>query len=248
MRTNTANILRFASGFGGLLVILLLALSLPADALGAEGSRQSAQLKFTRHHTGRPSGLRGHIDYVNPDDPNAKPPAVREVDITLARGARYDTSVPALCTASDPELMLLGAAACPDGSVVGQAAVTVDTGFPGPGRIVNANIDFLNNTGQMIYVNTVQGTQARTILRATVHGRHNDLAASFLPGTPPDGGAIDTVSLRQPGATRVIDGRRRGWVTTPSRCPARGFWINRIAFTYADGVTQTVKSRSRCEA
>src|SRR5204862_7227389 len=128
-------------------------LLLPSLALGAgQGSRQTAKLKFTRHAAGKPTALRGHIDYVNPDDPSAKPPAVREVDITLARGARYDTSVPDLCTASDAELMLLGAAACPDRSVVGHALVTVDTGVPGPARIVTADVDFLNNTGQMIYV------------------------------------------------------------------------------------------------
>ena len=218
-------------------------------AQGAEpGSRQTAKLSFTTTAPGKPSGLRASIDYVNPRDPSAKPPAVREVDITLARGARYDTRAPDLCTASDVELMLAGAAACPDGSRVGTGVVTVDTGFPGPARFATADIDFLNNTNQEIYVNTVRGTPARTILRATVNGRHNDVQAPMLPGTPPDGGAIDTVAVRVFRIARERDGVRRSYVATPPSCPARGFWVNRIAFTYYDGVTQTVESHSPCEA
>ena len=34
------------------------------------------------------------IDYVNPDDRDAKPPAVRRVVEVLASGSRIDTSVP----------------------------------------------------------------------------------------------------------------------------------------------------------
>src|SRR5207237_5980407 len=95
-------------------------------------------------------------------------PAVRRVVLSDAPGTQIDTSVPQLCTASDAQLMLLGGAACPAGSKVGQGVVTVDSGVPGPGRFVTADVDFFNNTHQLIYLNTIRGTSARTVIRASV--------------------------------------------------------------------------------
>jgi hypothetical protein len=164
--------------------------------------------------------------------------------VRLASGARIDTSAPQLCTASDPELMLLGESACPPGSKVGQGVVTVDTGIPGPGRIVTADVAFLNNTDQLIYVNTARGTSARTVIRADVGSNTIVTDAPLLPGTPPDGGAIDTVHISFPPLVR--DGR--AYVTTPPRCPPSRRWINQVSFTYADGVTQTVDSPSPCKS
>jgi hypothetical protein len=231
-----------------ILPLLLAALFVAAPVADASDSRQTASLVFTNEKAGKPSGLALDIDYVNPDEASAKPPAVREVVIKLARGAAYDTSVPDLCEASDAELMALGAAACSEGSKVGRGVVTVDTGLPGPARIVTADVDFLNNTGEQIFVNTVRGTSVRTVLRSEVSGRRNAVMAPFLPGTPPDGGAIDTVKVRNARIVRERDGVRRAYISTPPRCPDRGFWVNGISFTYYDGITQTVRSRSRCEA
>ena len=67
-----------------------------------------------------------------PVDPEAKPPAVRRVVTVLPRGARYDTSVPGACTATDAELIAQGGAACPPESAIGGGVVTVDTGVAGP--------------------------------------------------------------------------------------------------------------------
>jgi hypothetical protein len=78
----------------------LLAAS-PAPA--ASHSRQAASLTFTNETPRKPTGLTFLVDYVNPDDPSAKPPAVREVVTTLARGAAYDISAPDLCRASNAE-------------------------------------------------------------------------------------------------------------------------------------------------
>ena len=128
----------------------------------------------------------------------------------LPKGARYDASVPGSCTASDEELMLQGAAACPEDSRIGGGVITVDTGVPGPGRIVTADTEFFNNAedpeGEFIYLNTVRGSSARTVIRADVTGRTTVTEAGMLPGTPPDGGAIDTVDVE---VTRVVADDRR---------------------------------------
>jgi hypothetical protein len=230
-------------GAVGVLLALLLLGTVTASAAGPGGSRQTANLVFGEQRPGVASGYSVDIDYVNPDDPSAKPPAVRQVVETLASGARFDTSAPQLCTASDAQLMLLGESACPPGSKVGEGVVTVDTGIPGPGRFVTADVDFFNNTDQLIYLNTVRGTNARTVIRATVGANQVVTDAPMLPGTPPDGGAIDTVHVRFPRLVR--DGR--AYVTTPPNCPPGRVWINQISFTYADGVTQTVQSPSPCK-
>ena len=55
--------------------------------------------------------------------------------------------------------------------------ITVDTGVPGPGRIVTADTEFFNNAedpeGEFIYLNTIRDTGARTVLRADVTERRD---------------------------------------------------------------------------
>jgi hypothetical protein len=232
-------------------LVLLLMGAFVAAALAYDGSRQEASFTLSEQRTGRATAERFLFDYVNPNDPEAKPPAVRRVVTVLPRGARYDASVPGSCTASDAQLMLQGGSACPAESAIGGGVVTVDSGVPGPGRIVTADVEFFNNAtdaeGEFIYLNTVRGSSARTVIRADVTGRRTITDAGMLPGTPPDGGAIDTVDLTVAEISREIDGERRNYITTPRRCPKRGHWNTRVHFTYADGVTQTVKSASECK-
>ena len=171
---------------------------------------------------------------------------MRKVVTVLPRGGRYDTSAPELCTATDAELIAQGGSACPPGSAIGGGVVTVDTGFPGDQRIVTADVEFFNNTDEFIYVNTVRGSEARTIIRAEVTRRRTITDAGMLPGTPPDGGAIDTVDITVENVSR--DGRN--YITTPAVCRGRKaepHWTTGVAFTYSDGVTQTVPTQTPCE-
>jgi hypothetical protein len=238
-------------GWLAITIVAVVAFALTATGFAYDGSRQEASFTLTEQRPGRATAERFLFDYVNPDDPEAKPPAVRRVVTVLPRGAAYDASVPGSCTASDSQLMLEGAAACPADSAIGGGVVTVDTGAPGPGRVVTADVEFFNNAtdadGEFIYLNTVRGSSARTVIRADVSGRRTITDAGMLPGTPPDGGAIDTVDLTVAEVSRKIDGERRSYITTPPRCPRRGHWNTRVHFSYADGVTQTVKSASECK-
>lgn len=229
---------------------LVLALALAGIALaGPETSRQQASYELTEQRPGLGTAERFVFDYVNPDDPAAKPPAVQRVVTILPRGARQDTSVPAACAAGDAALIAEGAAACPADSAIGGGVVTVDTGAPGPGRIVTADVEFFNNTDEFIYLNTIRGSGARTVIRAEVVGRRTITEAGMLPGTPPDGGAIDTVDITVAEVSREIDGERRSYITTPRRCRGRRgdrHWTTRVQFGYGDGVTQTVATPTAC--
>ena len=241
MTGRAAEMLRFASAFAGLAALLV---AVTAFAAG-DYDRQASSYTLTEKRPNAGTSELFVFDYTNPDEPEAKPPAVRRVVTILPRGARYDTSAPEQCTASDAELMAQGGAACPAGSAIGGGVITVDTGAPGEGRYVTADVEFFNNADEFIYVNTVRGTGARTIIRAAVEDRKTITNADMLPGTPPDGGAIDTVDIH---VDNVASGGRN-YITTPPVCRGRKgdrHWTTRVAFTYADGVTQTVPTHTPC--
>ena len=232
--------------------LTLIALAFPAAAAPAlDSPYQSSSYTLSQTRVARPTAENFQFDYVNPDDAEGKPPAVRKVVTVLPRGGRYDPSVPGSCTATDEELMLQGAAACPADSAIGGGVITVDTGVPGPGRIVTADTEFFNNAedpeGEFIYLNTVRDTGARTVIRADVTQRRTITNAGMLPGTPPDGGAIDTVDVEVTKVVRVIDGKRRGYITTPDACPRRGTWFARVRFTYGEDVTQVMATENPCK-
>ena len=105
----------------------------PGAVVAAEssgGRYQSASLRYVESTPARASGYHVRIDYMNPDDSDAKPPSVSRVVEVFARRTRIDTRVPARCRAGDAELMLRGRAACPRGSVVGSGFIKLDTGAP----------------------------------------------------------------------------------------------------------------------
>ena len=230
----------------GLAAIALAAL---AQAAG-DRDRQTSSYTLSEQRPSRATSEHFVFDYVNPEDPDAKPPAVRKVVTILPRGARFDTGAPAKCTASDAELTAQGGAACPPDSAIGGGVITVDTGAPGDQRFITADTEFFNNADEFIYVNTVRGSGARTVIRAAVERDRTITNADMLPGTPPDGGAIDTVDVRVENVSREVDGELRHYITTPPVCRGRKgdrHWTGRVQFTYADGVTQTVPSRTPCK-
>jgi hypothetical protein len=218
-----------------------------ADAAAAQsGARQSAEIRFVEQRPGVPTALTLSVDYVNPDDPGAKPPAVRTVVETLAPNAHFDTSVPERCAASDAQLMAQGESACPAGSKVGMGYIRIDTGFPGPNRFIEVDVVFLNNANQLIFLNTDRATGAHVVARAAIEGGRITANAPLLPGTPPDGAALDVVRSRLDSISRVVGGEARGYITTPAECPPSRTWVSSLSFTYADGVTQGVESPSPC--
>jgi hypothetical protein len=220
-------------------------------AFAAEGPYQTSEYTLSQARPDRPTAEHFKFDYVNPDDSEAKPPAVKKVVTILPKGARYDASVPGSCTASDEELMAQGAAACPEDSRIGGGVITVDTGVPGPDRIITADTEFFNNAedpeGEFIYLNTVRDTDARTVLRADVATRRTITVAPVLPGTPPDGGAIDTVDIEVLKVARRIDGERHAYITTPPRCRKSRTWFARVRFVYDGDYSQTVATPNTCK-
>jgi len=231
-------------------IALVSAVAFAATALGqGTASRQSASLKFTVERPNAATGVRIAIDYRNPNDPDAKPFAVRRVVTELARGSRTNTRVPARCGASDAQLMAQGAGACPDRSIVGGGRLSTDNGVPGPSRMIRNRVTLINNRRELIFLTRSTNTPApmRLVVRADAEGRKTTTTVPPVPGGPPDGFlAIDRVKLRMQKLSRRIDGERRAYVRTPHSCPGSERWVSAFRFGYRDGVTQTVTSRTPC--
>lgn len=219
----------------------------PLTAAGSERAlRQTAVSAFSDHRTNEDTGTRLRIDYFNPDSPKEKPPAVRRIVTIEPKGATIDTSVPARCHAPDAELMLEGAAACPEASRVGGGHLRLDTGLAGPTRFFDVDFVLFNEADQLIFLSTIRGTEGRVVTRARVDGRSVIAEVPMLPGSPPDGAALDFAWTKLASISVERGPRRGSYIRTPRSCPRRGYWIIRNRFTYADGVTQTVPSRVPC--
>ena len=224
---------------GAVAVLTPLGLALAQDA-----SYQTAELVLENAESAAATPLRLGIDYVNPADPAAKPPAVMEVVETLPPGSRIDTSVPEACTASDAELASSGQGACPPGSRVGGGEVDLDTGT----ATLAFEVTLFSNRDQLILLFEQKGGGVRTPSRARVDGDRPEgpqIVAQVppIPGGPPDGfTAIERVRLRADAITR--DGR--SYVTTPDSCPPAGSWTSRIDFVYRNGTRQTTTNPSPC--
>lgn len=230
------------------MAVVIVTLGLPATAAAQAGSRQTAMATLDEHLPARSTGIRLAIDYVNPSDPKAKPPAVQKVVIKLARGAGMDTSVPARCEASDPDLMASGAGACPASSRVGGGELDLDSGIPGPAQLLQNDVTLLNAKDELILLlESKNDRRSRLVARAAIQGSTITSEVPPVPGGPPDGfAAIKRVRLKLEPRSAGRGVRRRDYVSTPRSCPASRNWTNTVTFTYRDGVSQTVASTSPC--
>jgi hypothetical protein len=214
-------------------------------AWAATSAKIDYSLKFTTRTPGAPSGAVERVVFTNRDDPEAKPPAPKEIVLRLPAGGRIDTGAVDRCSASDAELMAMGPAACPDKSRVGTDTLVIDTGFAA-NRYLTADLVFFNADHQLIILGRDRQTGAYVVTRAKVTKDSADIPFPQLPGTPPDGGAIKREHAILYRATSRRGGRLRSYITTPPACPASGHWTLSGTYTYHDDSKQTKRSPSPC--
>lgn len=215
---------------------------LPSAALA--GPRFDYRQQFTTPVPGASTGIDTQILYKHPDDPNAKPPAVRQEIFTFPAGTEFDDSVVPDCTASDFQLQTQGAGACPRATWVGGGlGNTSMTGFPGAGETyvtVNA-FDSGNGTFRAL------GGSEQLPLRFVAHGRRvgrtSIVEVPRTPGGPPDGeGALRRIHNYFPARSLG----RRAYTRTPRRCPKSGYWTFKARLTFSDGGAERNVHRMRC--
>jgi hypothetical protein len=225
------------------LAVLWLAVAGGADA--ATTDRQTARLGLTTTEPGAPTGTSLAIEFRNPAEPAGKPHTVASIVVRLAPGSVIDTSVPEQCKASDLDLMLRGAAACPAGSRVGDGALVSDSGSPGViPRYGENTLTTFNNEDELIGLAESSNPPTRFVSRSRISGSTITIEFPALPGNPPPDPYLAYKTFRSSSMPIVRAGR--AYARTPPSCPAGGRWIGSLTFTYRDGVSQRVLTRPHC--
>lgn len=231
---------------------LLALLPGAATALPASGPREDVNQTFTSARPHSPTGVGWKAAYHAPGDKRGNPPYMRKMVFYPPKGMRYDTSVPAKCTASDAELEAMGKAACPEASLIGHGLGQGIFYYPmttGVFDYYRHTLDVLNNTNEQILLVNAEGS-------AVERGHFRpDGSIEFTPQTcfpePPTGCKTDYILQTKAATsiaryTRSVNGHRRSYVTTPPRCPARGYWRTTIKFWWKGGAVDSVVTKQRC--
>jgi hypothetical protein len=217
-------------------------------AAPASGPHETLDSSFTTTQPNAPAGFGFHGRYHAAGDPAGDPPYMRKMIFYIPPGLRYDTSVPDRCSASDLELAISGAAACPAGSRLGGGTST--TKFLGqfPSTLT---VDFLNNTDEQIILARSPGLA--TVARGRIHpdGTVEWASPTCFPTVQPVGCPVDDVlqlesSISVAPYTRSSGGVVRSYLTTPPTCPAVGHWETPIRLWWADGSVDTVTTEQPC--
>jgi hypothetical protein len=233
----------------GLPVVLGLLGAWPgfAAAQPVSGPHETIDQRLTTTQPNTPSGFHFTGTYHAAGDPKAYPPYMRKMTAYNQSGARFDTSVPPRCTASDMELMTQGVAACPEGSRLGGG--TAESAFLGTFSS-KLDLDFINNANEQIILARSPGLA--TIARGKVFPDGSVEFASptcyptLRPPACPDTTLQLSTSVTVPPYTRKVGGRVRSYFTTPATCPAVRYWRTPIRFWWADGSVDTVVTRQPC--
>lgn len=244
---------------GGLLVQLLGALFLAlwaasAAAQPASGPRETVGQRLTTTHTNTSTGFSFNAHYHAVGNKNAAPPPLRRMVFYVPPGMRYDTSVPARCTASDVELQVRGPAACPAGSRLGGGTVEGLFFVPFAHSILfdhyHHNVDVMNGANEQIVLVKSEGW---TVVRGRIRP---DNSIDYTPTTcfpaSPTGKCADEYIIQLASSTvlapykRTVGGRVRSYATTPPKCPARGDWRSTVRFWWADGAVDSVVNKWPC--
>ena len=179
--------------------------------------------------------------YRSPSGPDAKPPALTGLRVQAPAGTHFDLDGIPVCSATDTELRLQGAAACPSDSEVARGSLTAVTGLGAPVDPVPASL-VVFNTGDGV-VTTVSPLGLPVVFatdRVTISGDRLEAHPPPVPGGPPDmRTAVRTIEFTFPAAI--------GFVTTPPTCPDTGRWRYTATIDFADGSQQTATGSIRCE-
>jgi hypothetical protein len=231
---------------GALLAATAAVLAAPAAA-PVSGPHEDVENQLTTTVADAPAGFHYTGRYHAAGGPGGDPPHLRKMISYSPSGMRFDTSVPARCTATDLELALRGMAACPPDSRIGGG--TVEGKFMGSPNTLEA--DSLNNTDEQIIV--ARSPLFASVTRGKVHpdGSIGFAAPTCFPALQPAGCPVDDAlqlgsDIAVPPLTRTVDGESRSYLTTPPSCPAAGYWETPIRFWWADGTEDTVVTRQPC--
>jgi hypothetical protein len=179
------------------------------------------------------TGLSTVMTWSDPGGLGGTPKAIKRIQLQFAPGTRFDTSAVTSCGASDLEIFLEQAAACPAASRIGGGSTI---GAFVTGQTFTTQVTLFNAPGQIIVLVTVGGLPA-TEFRDDVH----EDSITINPALPA-AVTLERLALR-------IDAHSAGpksYMRTPPGCPASGQWPIAATFYYADGSSERHDSGSGC--
>jgi hypothetical protein len=218
------------------------AVALTGAGAGAAAAAEPAEFRFgfetTRPAT--PTGLRLHVVYRDPENPEGKAPVLTAAAFALPDGTRIDNAAVPRCAATDEQFRARGRDACPPDTRIGEGKLVATTGTPGDP--VTTDVTVFNGDGQLIELVTFEGTNTMAGLdRLTVEGSTLRAHPPATPGGPPDG----RTSIRE---VRIAIPARGGLVTTPPSCPADRTWRGLGTFSFEGHPEAKVPATAPCGA
>lgn len=221
-----------------------------AGAIPDSGPHETVNLTTSTQRPNASAGLTYAARYHSATDHHADPPALRHLRIRLPRGIQIDTSVPARCTASDTELMVVGESACPADARVGTGQATIrQVG------LAKATYDtVLYNAKDDLFELVKSGGMVVAVVHTYVRGKRTldgPIPTCLGGGQPPDGCPTDQFTLLANHLTVHPESaghgaHRRNYGTTPPSCPGSHRWRTRVTLRYADGSVDRVSPSVRC--
>jgi hypothetical protein len=210
-----------------------------AGADPVSGPHETIDNQFTTTQPHASTGFHFTGSYHAAGDPSGDPPYLRKMVSILPAGGRFDTSVPERCGASDLELAVQGAAACPPGSRIGGGTVQGKfLGFPS-----TLQADLLNNTDEQIIVTRSPAFASVSRGKIGADGSVEFASPTCYPAlNPPGCPADDALQL----GSDIVAPPHGGYLTTPLSCPRSGHWDMPFTFYWADGTVDTVVTHQAC--
>jgi hypothetical protein len=223
-----------------MLVAGLIAAAIATPAAGAP--RQVGSLTFTSTVPGTVTGNVLSVDFQNPVDPALKPYAAARMVIHMPPGTVMDTTVPPQCHATDAEIYALGFDACPPETQIGDGEAVSDSGG---GNTSTTPLRHFNNQDEVVGIGVNKEIPAiKTIDRTKIEGETTTSNFPLFPGVPPPEPYTPVKSLDI--AFDPYGTNEHPYARTPPTCPPSGNWKFKLDFTYRDGVTETLVTRSPC--
>jgi hypothetical protein len=219
--------------------LLLLSSVLAVSGAAFASSQFSSTFELT-YLPGKPKasgGIETVMTWSDPGEPGGKPKRLTTIQFRFNPGTKIDTRALKQCKASNTDVRIEGAAACPKASRLGFATSIVTTGVTPPDQ---TQITFFNAPREIIVLVRVEG-RTLAVYRDDVRGR----VVTVNLGLPSGLSLLElraTIKAHSRGHGR----KRRVYFRTPPVCPPSGEWTTIVAFTYLDGSSEQHSDTSPC--
>jgi hypothetical protein len=213
-------------------------------APGAGAAGLQFRFAFGDESSGR--ATTSQVGVVFPTDEQGRPRQLTGLDFEFPTGTAVDRSVAPVCTASDDQIDMMGADACPADTQVGWGAAKAHTGFGPPVDPFPSDAHTFNTPTGTVNVFTPQGLRAPTVWRT--RQRYDGLWVRDVFPPPPAGFPPPDGKSLPLEARFTLDRHSHGgsWLTTPSTCPASGVWTAHVVLTYVGGAGDTASAITPC--